>query len=422
MTEVRIKYRKFHSAQKEIYTALSRRDVLRCGRRFGKTTFLEDAAAYKAAKGSAVGWFSPNYKLLTPSYKRINTTLRPIITTSSRTEGLLTTRSGGSVEFWTLNDEDAGRSRSYDLAIIDEAGLMLKGLREIWEKSIAPTLLDRRGDAIMAGTPKGKNPDSFFYTICQDKTLGWNEFHYPTRTNPMLDPVGVANLVNEYPPLVYQQEFLAEFVDWSGAAFFSLSSLLCDGLPAGLPPRTGSVFAVIDTAVKTGREHDGTAVTYFSYDQFADVPLLILDWDLVQVEGSLLETWLPTVFQNLDAWAVKSGALLGSLGAFIEDKVSGTILIQQALRRAWKAQAIDSKLTAVGKDERAISVSGYVYRNKVKITEYAYAKMINYKGTTQNHFLSQVTGFRIGLKDQADDALDTFTYGVAIALGNSEGY
>jgi hypothetical protein len=34
-----------------------------------------------------------------------------------------------------------------------------------------------------------------------------------------------------------------------------------------------------------------------------------------------------------------------------------------------RAEAIESKLTAMGKDERALSVSGYVYRGNVKYTE-----------------------------------------------------
>jgi hypothetical protein len=42
-------------------------------------------------------------------------------------------------------------------------------------------------------------------------------------------------------------------------------------------------------------------------------------------------------------------------------------------------QAIDSKLTVVGKDERAISVSGYVFRGEVKYTEHAFHKTITYK-------------------------------------------
>ena len=41
---------------------------------------------------------------------------------------------------------------------------------------------------------------------------------------------------------------------------------------------------------------------------------------------------------------------------------NGAVLVQQAARRGWPCAAIDSKLTALGKDERAISVSGYVYR------------------------------------------------------------
>jgi hypothetical protein len=32
-------------------------------------------------------------------------------------------------------------------------------------------------------------------------------------------------------PLVYAQEYLAEFVDWSGVAFFSREKLLADNLP-----------------------------------------------------------------------------------------------------------------------------------------------------------------------------------------------
>jgi hypothetical protein len=62
----------------------------------------------------------------------------------------------------------------------------------------------------------------------------------------------------------------------------------------------------------------------------------------------------------------------GWLGAWIENKGSGSILIQQAQRRGWRAHAIESKLTDVGKDERAISVSGYVYRDMVKFSRPAY--------------------------------------------------
>lgn len=151
---------------------------------------------------------------------------------------------------------------------------------------------------------------------------------------------------------------------------------------------------------------------------------MILDWDLVQIEGALLESWLPTVFERLEELSRLCGARMGSIGAMIEDKNSGTILLQQALRRQMPAREIDSKLTAVGKDERAISVSGYVYRGNVKYTEPAFTKTTIYKPKSRNHLVDQIESFRVGDKDnkREDDLLDTFCYGIAVALGDSSGF
>ena len=124
------------------------------------------------------------------------------------------------------------------------------------------------------------------------------------------------------------------------------------------------------------------------------------------------------------SWHGLCGARFGALAAWIEDKNSGTILLQQAQRRGMSAQAIESKLTAMGKDERAISVSGYVHQGKVKYSDYAFNKIVSYKRKSRNHLLEQIESFRVGDKqsDREDDLLDTFCYGIAIALGNKEGF
>jgi len=398
------------------------RIVMRCGRRFGKTTLLERCASKWAYQGQKVGWFGPTYKLNSPTYKRILRVTQPIVQSKSKIDQLIEMTTGGSVEFWTLNDEDAGRSRFYDKVILDEASLVQKGMRDIWEQAIAPTLLDRRGSAIMAGTPKGIDQDNFFYQACTDKSMGWLEFHAPTSLNPMLDPQAVAKLKDEYPPLVYQQEYLAEFVDWNGSAFFGEDSLLVDGQPVDYPVKCDQVFAVVDTALKDGLEHDGTAVTYYARNIHYGTKLIVLDWDVLQIEGALLEDWLPSVFARLEELAVMVGSRQGNLGAWIEDKASGIVLLQQAQRRGWPAAPIDGALVAMGKEGRALSVSGYVYRGEVKVSRYAHDKTVNYKGQTRNHFISQVCSFRMGQKDGPRDLLDTFCYGVAISLGDTEGY
>jgi len=420
-----VKLQELHAKQVEIGKAFSenQRVVIRCGRRFGKTTLLERCAAKWAYQGLRVGWFGPTYKLNLPTYKRILRTIQPIVVSKSKIDQVIETQKDGCVEFWTLQDEDAGRSRFYDRVILDEGSLVPKGLKEIWEQAISPTLLDRQGKAVMAGTPKGIDPDNFFYEACTDKTLGWQEFHAPTASNPKLDPDAVAKLIHEYPPLVYEQEFLARFVDWRGSAFFSEVNLLAEGKPVEYPERCDQVFATVDSALKDGVEHDGTAVCYWAKNKIAGHPLILLDWDLLQIEGALLEEWLPSVNQRLEDFAQQLKAREGSLGAFIEDKASGIVLLQQAARRGLPAYPIDSKLTDLGKEGRALSVSGYVYRGDVKFSRHAYDKVTNFKGQTRNHCLAQVCGFRIGSKTpHTYDLLDTFVYGVAISLGDSEGW
>jgi phage terminase large subunit-like protein len=419
-----VKLQELHLDQVRIARAFNEHPlvVLRCGRRWGKTTALERCAAKWAFNGLKVGWFGPTYKLNLPTYKRILRTVEPVVESKSKIDQLIELRRGGAVEFWTLQDEDAGRSRSYDRVIIDEASLVKVGLRETWEQAIRPTLLDRNGRAVMAGTPKGIDPDNFFYQACSDPSLGWVEFHAPTAANPTLDPAAVEALRGQYPPLVYQQEFLAQFVDWNGSAFFAESSLLVDGQPVNYPERCDQVYAVIDTALKDNTEHDGTAVTYFARNKYFGQPLTILDWEVLQIEGALLEDWLPGVIKRCEELAAQCQARQGSLGAWIEDKASGIVLIQQGRRAGLPVEAIDGDLTAMGKEGRALSVSGYVYRGMVKISRYAHDKVVNYKGQIRNHLISQVCGFRMGQKDGPRDLLDTFTYGVAIGLGDSEGY
>jgi len=419
-----VELQKLHTKQVEIARLFQehKKVVIRCGRRFGKTALLERCAAKLAFTGKRVGWLGPKYKLNAPTYGNLIHTLKPIIQSKSKIDQLIQLTTGGLIEFWTLEDENAGRSRKYHTVIVDEASLKSKGLKEIIDQSIRPTLLDYNGNIIMAGTPKGIDQDNYFYEACTNPAEGWHEVHAPTSANPHLDPEVVEKLKDEYPPLVYQQEYLAEFVDWKGSAFFSEDSLLQDGHPVPYPERCDQVFAIIDTALKDGIEHDGTAVIYYARNKFHGTPLVILDWEILQIEGSLLMNWLPSVNMRLEELAVLTKARQGNMGAWIEDKASGIVLLQQARRAGMNASPIPEAMTAAGKEGRCLSVSGYVFQGLVKASDYAWNKVINYKGQTRNHMTSQVCGFRMGQKDGPRDLLDCFTYGCAIALGDHKGY
>jgi len=414
--------------------------AVRCGRRWGKTMFDETWICSAAARGLLGGWFAPDYKTLSEAYAEIYDILEPIIKTSSKNEGVIRTKTGGRIDFWTLENERAGRSRKYHRSVIDEAAFTKSNMLDIWERSIKPTLLDYQGQCLVTSNTNGVDPENFFWQICNEPKHGFIEYHAPSWNNPTIPSRLPGETEEEWIPrrqaifddlrarelpMVFAQEYAAEFVDWSGVAFFDLGKWLVDGHPVEAPAHCDAIFAVIDTASKTGTNNDGTGVLWCARNQYVGTPLILLDYDIRQIEGASLEDWLPSVQQRGEELAAQCGARRGFVGSFIEDKSSGIILIQQARKRRLAVHAIDSKLTAMGKDERAISVSGYFHRGEVKLARYAYDKVFMYKGTTRNHLVSQVTSFRIGDKDaarRADDLLDCFCYAIALSLGDRSGF
>jgi len=416
-----------HPDQVRAYQVIRRNRfvALRCGRRWGKTALDVTIGTDAAVKRQFIGWFAPEYKFIAEAYRDIESILDPVKKSSSK-DGVFTTITGGRIDFWSLENELAGRSRKYHGVIIDEGAFTKAGALDIWRKNIRPTLLDYGGWALVSSNTNGVDAENFLWQICNQPEHGFVEYHAPTHNNPYLPVEELAKLQAENHPLVYQQEYLAEFVDWSGVAFFSRDKLLINGEPADYPTICDALLVIIDTATKTGKENDGTGVLYCAYTRtprLGSPSLTLLDWELQQIEGSLIESYMPLIFHRGEELAAQCGARLGFVGAWIEDKSSGMVLLQQGARRRWPVHAIESKLTAVGKSERAIAASEYYWQEKIKISRLAFDKTVNYKGTTRNHLLSQVTGFRIGAKDQVDDdLLDTFCYAICLSLGDAGGF
>jgi len=403
---------------------------MRCGRRWGKTLFGSTIICDGAARGESWGLFAPEYKFTAETYREIDEILDPIKKSGSKVDGVIRTISSGRVDFWTLNNPNAGRSRRYHGVVIDEAAFAGPDMQDIWEKSIKPSLLDFGGVCWVFSTPCGRDDDNWFYRICTDPGLGFTEIHAPTWGNPYLPIEEIAKLEAENSPEVYRQEYKAEFVDWSGVAFFPMEALLVDGKPVPMPAKCDAVFCTIDTAIKTGQEHDSTGVVFWSYNALLSQYMVnILDYDLVKIEGAAQADWLPSVHARGEELARLCGARSGYVGALIEDKATGTVLLQQSANLARKqglqrplARPIDSVLTAMGKDERAIAASRYVYAGDIKMTEAAFNKIIVHNQQSANHLIKQITGFRIGSKEKGvKDLLDCFAYGVLATRGVGSG-
>lgn len=429
-----------HSEQLRVWTAGSehRYNAIRCGRRWGKTVMLVDIAisyvtnkfvipGTKRSIAGRVGIFTAQYRQYQEIFDELVEYLKPLIKTQSRSEKRILLKNGGKIDFWVTDDNKlAGRGRKYHCVLIDEAAFTKSPemLEEIWPRAIKPTLVDYRGRAWVFSTPDGINDQNFFYAICNDPAHGFHEHHAPSSSNPHLPADELAEIERTTDPRVWQQEFLAKFIDWSKEALLDVNKLLVDGLPVDMPTTCDMIFAVADTALKGGTENDGTGFVYFAYEEtYSEPRLTIIDWDVTQIKASLLPEYMPGVYNNLERLAKICRPRHGSQGVFMEDAAMGAILNQKAETEEWDMKPIKSVLTSKGKDERAVLASGHHWQEKAKIAKPAFDKTVEFKKKTANHLWRQIAGFHLAdpkAHKRADDLFDCYTYGLIIAFGNYE--
>lgn len=207
-----------HRAQAQIVAEAKRFNVLQCGRRFGKTTLGEDLALDPALDGEPVGWFAPTYKLLDEPWRHLLRLTAGLPRTVDRQQHRISFPWGGSIDFWTMDKDDPGRSYKYARVIIDEAGIV-KNLEAVWTEAIRATLTDLKGDAWFLGTPKGRNYFHQLFVKGQTGEPGWKSWRFATVDNPFIDPAEVEDAEQGLPEAAFKQEFLGEPADDAGNPF-----------------------------------------------------------------------------------------------------------------------------------------------------------------------------------------------------------
>lgn len=164
-----------------------------------------------ALDGYPVGYFAPTYKLLEGTFKECYNALEQVIK-RKHDQQFIELVTGGIIEFWSLDNPNAGRSRKYKVAIVDEAAFV-KDLWDAWTQSIRPTLTDMKGGAWFMSTPKGKNDFYKLWMRGQTGEEGWASWQMPTSTNPFIDISEIWAAEKDLPALAFKQEYLAEFND-----------------------------------------------------------------------------------------------------------------------------------------------------------------------------------------------------------------
>lgn len=211
--------------QQQVVSEAKRFNVVDVGRRAGKTTFGFDRCATQETLSLPVGWFSPTYKMLSEVWRLAVQTFAPITEKRNVQEHRIEFITGGLLEFWSLDNQDAARGRKYRRIIVDEAA-MIANLLDAWNYVLRPTLADFQGDAWFFSTPKGRNGFWQMYLWGQDPaSVEWKSWKMPSMVGVVPHSEFEA-MRDSMPELTYQQEILAEFLENSGSVFRNIAACM----------------------------------------------------------------------------------------------------------------------------------------------------------------------------------------------------
>lgn len=210
--EIQIRLNKLHEKQEEILATKKRFNILKCGRRFGKTELMIDIAAECALDGFPAGYWSPTYKDLYEVWNTVKRVLEPVTKRKDEQVKQIELITGGKIDFWSLDDPDSGRGRKYKLAIVDEAEKGKK-LKEAINGTIIATLADYSGELWIVSSPKfGRTYFKELYDNVADDEL-WQRWRFTTYDNPYILDSEIEMQRAILPKPYFDCEFLALDVD-----------------------------------------------------------------------------------------------------------------------------------------------------------------------------------------------------------------
>jgi len=93
-----------HPGQQRVNAGAARFNVLAAGRRWGKNTLAEDRIIETLLNGKPAAWFSPTYKTLDEDWRRMVSTLHPVIRQKNEQQHRLVLVTDGVLEMWSLDE------------------------------------------------------------------------------------------------------------------------------------------------------------------------------------------------------------------------------------------------------------------------------------------------------------------------------
>jgi len=253
-----------HPKQRELIQGIleskSKYHVASIGRQFGKSLMGINLALYWSINNGPckILWVSPVYSQASKVHKEMISAIAEsgIVKNNNYSANEIELKNGSTIIFRSAERYDNIRGLTCDYGIIDEAAFMKD---DAWQEAIRPVFAVRGKKVLFCSTPKGKN---WFYNLHQ---LGQSP-DYPnyiayagsSYDTPYIDREEIEDAQRTMPKNVFQQEYLAKFIDSGGEVFTDIDHNTFDRYPN---PQ-GKIYCGVDL----GKQEDYTVATFMNQD------------------------------------------------------------------------------------------------------------------------------------------------------------
>ena len=228
------------------------------GRQFGKSLMAINLSLYWMINEGPVKvlWVSPVYSQTTKVQKELMQAIGAsgIVKNCNYSDNYIRLKNDSEIIFRSAEKYDNIRGLTVDYGILDEAAFMKE---DAWKEAIKPVFLVRGKKVLFISTPKGKN---WFHELFQlAKSNDYDNYAHYTGSSydtPYINPEEIEDAKRTLPPNVFQQEYLARFIDSGGEVFSNLQS--------NIMPTWGQNNSKIYCGVDLGKQEDFTVATFMN--------------------------------------------------------------------------------------------------------------------------------------------------------------
>jgi len=237
-------------AQRAILQSSARFLVLAIGRQWGKSELALIDGVHRLLRGENQWYCSPtnkNNKRMYPKFKAALKSVPGLYTHDG--DMLIRMPTGAFIQFVSLEEPDNLRGEGLHHLKIDEAAFIRHG---VWDKVLRPMLAAKQGGAWFMSSPNGRNEFWQWYQRGLDPSEpAWASFHAVSGDSPVLNTRELEDIRRNTPERVFEQEYMAAFLDDGGAVFRNIHQCIT---PA--PETTTDVVFGVDW----GRYNDYTVI------------------------------------------------------------------------------------------------------------------------------------------------------------------